>query len=444
MKKIFLSLLVLGILIDCFAQSEYKKVPSIGVHFFYNDFQTAQDLRTNGLANVLKDNNWTNTGRMNEGIAVSYMEGVNDHLDFTTTIAGSFIDYPIPGKSSFGSTKLLLSATTVANLKLTSDKYFVSPYLSLGLGASKYRGYFGAFIPAGIGFQVNLFDKAFILVNSQYRIPVTENIAYHLYHSFGVAAAVGKKKVVPPASLPQPPVEEPKDRDKDGVLDEADKCPDVAGISSLQGCPDQDGDGIADAEDKCPDQAGLSKYSGCPVPDTDKDGINDENDKCIDTPGVARFQGCPVPDSDKDGVNDEEDKCPNEVGAPGNFGCPIIEEAIVQRVNKAAQNIFFATGSAKLLAKSNVSLNNVVSILNDNPSYKVDIDGHTDSTGTAEKNQQLSEARANAVATYLKSKGIDESRLIATGYGPGKPIAVNKTAAGRAKNRRVEMKLRNY
>ena len=244
--------------------------------------------------------------------------------------------------------------------------------------------------------------------------------------------------------MPAPPVEEPKDRDKDGVLDADDKCPDVPGVAALQGCPDKDGDGIADAEDKCPDVAGLAKYQGCPIPDTDKDGINDENDKCPDVAGVARYQGCPVPDTDKDGVNDEEDKCPNEAGPAGNYGCPVIETAVVERVNKAAKNIFFATGSAKLLAKSNPYLNNVVAVLKDNPTYKVDIDGHTDIVGKAEKNQLLSEARANSVKTYLVKKGVDESRLVATGYGITKPIADNKTKAGRSKNRRVEMKLRNY
>jgi outer membrane protein OmpA-like peptidoglycan-associated protein len=320
----------------------------------------------------------------------------------------------------------------------------VSPYITLGAGVSKYSGYYGAFIPTGVGLQVNIFDEAFLLINSQYRIPITENTAYHIYHSIGFAGSIAKKKVVEVAPLPSPPVEEPKDRDKDGVLDDADKCPDIPGLAALQGCPDKDNDGIADGDDKCPDVAGLAKYQGCPIPDTDKDGINDENDKCIDVPGVARYQGCPVPDGDKDGVNDEDDKCPSEPGPASNYGCPVIETAIVEKINKAAGNIFFVTGSAKLLAKSNASLNNVVTILKDNPGFKLDIDGHTDITGKPEKNKTLSEARAGSVRTYLVAKGIDESRLVANGYGSENPIADNKTAAGRAKNRRVEMKLRNY
>jgi outer membrane protein OmpA-like peptidoglycan-associated protein len=236
------------------------------------------------------------------------------------------------------------------------------------------------------------------------------------------------------------------DTDGDGINDEEDKCPMVAGVAKYQGCPipDTDGDGINDEEDKCPTVAGVARYQGCPIPDTDGDGINDEEDKCPTVAGLARYHGCPIPDTDGDGVNDEEDKCPTVAGPASNFGCPLIEKKIIEKVNLAAKNIFFATGSAKLLAKSYGPLNGVVKILKDNPTFNVDIEGHTDIRGSADKNRTLSQNRANAVLNYLKSKGIDEKRLTAKGFGPDKPIASNKTAAGMAKNRRVEMHLRNY
>jgi len=72
------------------------------------------------------------------------------------------------------------------------------------------------------------------------------------------------------------------------------------------------------------------------------------------------------------------------------------------------------------------------------------VDGYTDITGNADKNQVLSENRANSVKQYLVTNGVDESRIVVTGHGINDPIADNKTAAGRAKNRRVEMHLRNY
>ena len=167
-------------------------------------------------------------------------------------------------------------------------------------------------------------------------------------------------------------------------------------------------------------------------------------DKCPDVPGFARYQGCPIPDTDGDGVNDEEDKCINEKGPASNFGCPIIDEVIVKKINMAAENVFFATGSFKLLAKSFKPLNDVVTILNANPTYKLSIDGHTDTQGKPDKNQTLSENRAASVKAYLVSKGIAEGRLTSTGYGQDKPRADNKTVKGRALNRRVEMAAHNY
>ena len=260
----------------------------------------------------------------------------------------------------------------------------------------------------------------------------------------GLALKFGSgHKIETPPPPPPPPVVV-LDRDGDGVLDADDRCPDVAGLASLRGCPDKDGDGIADIDDKCPDVFGYARYQGCPIPDGDKDGINDEEDKCADVFGYARYQGCPIPDTDKDGVNDEEDKCINTPGPASNYGCPVIPEAIIQKVNGAAKNVFFATGSAKLLEKSFGSLKTVAQILADDPSYKISVEGHTDSTGDHEKNMKLSDDRAASVAEYLKSVGVDAGRISSVGYGPDRPVAPNKTAAGRAKNRRVEMKLTNY
>ncbi len=446
MKRRILTVLAISACLHSLAQDNYKKAPAFGIHFFFDDFQTALDIRSAGVQNVLKNNQWTNTKRMSPGLAVSYLQGLSNHVDFAATLSGSFTDYPLPDAGKSGSQNLLLEAAATANLKLLTDKYWVTPFLTGGLGVSKYKGFYGAFIPIGVGIQVNLSDEAFIILNSQYRAKVTENVNYHFYHSVGIAGSIFAKKEEAPKPLPEPVaiVEPVKDRDGDGIVDSLDKCPDVAGIASLQGCPDKDGDGITDADDKCPDVAGLARYNGCPVPDTDGDGINDENDKCPTVAGVARYQGCPIPDTDKDGVNDEEDKCPSEAGPASNYGCPEIAQVVIDKINVAAKNIFFATGSAKLLPKSFKSLNEVVKILNDNPSYKLDIDGHTDNTGKPEKNQLLSEDRAKAVVGYLKSKGVDESKLSANGYGQDKPLTENKTATGRAKNRRVEIKARNY
>ena len=365
MKKFYLVFISISLFVSSFGQQvSYKKTKAFGFSFFLNDFQTASDIRTNGLVSVLKDNNFFKISRMNPGLAVDYISGLSNHVDFIATLGGSFVRYPIKNNPDINSYDFLLESTASLNLKLLTDRYWVTPFIDLGVGASLYKKYGSAFAPVGLGLQVNFFDEAYLLINSQYRIPVTENASYHFYHSITIAGNIEKKKEPMPKAVEVPVI---TDRDNDGIVDSLDACPDEAGVAALQGCPDKDGDGIADKDDKCPDVAGLAKYQGCPIPDTDKDGINDEEDKCPDVPGVARYQGCPIPDTDKDGVNDEEDKCPNEAGPASNFGCPVIDVVVVEKVNKAAQNIFFATGSSKLLAKSYASLKDVAQIMKDNP-----------------------------------------------------------------------------
>jgi outer membrane protein OmpA-like peptidoglycan-associated protein len=443
MKKLLLLLTTFIFFASSFGQNpDYKKGHAIGFSFFLNDFKTASDIRNNGILSVLNAHDFFKPSRMNPGIAVNYLSGLSNHVDFIATLGGSFVDYPIQNMTSFGENNFLLESTAALNLKLLTDHYAVVPFIDLGVGASKYKKYFGAFLPIGVGLQVNIANQTYLIFNSQYRVAITENASYHFYHSLGIAGNISKEKTPPPPKEVEIPVV--LDRDHDGIVDSLDACPDQPGIAALKGCPDRDGDGIADKDDKCPDVPGLAKYQGCPIPDTDGDGINDEEDKCPTVAGVARYQGCPVPDTDGDGVNDEEDKCPNEVGPASNFGCPVIKVEVIEKVNKAAQNIFFASSSSKLLAKSYKSLKGVVQILKDNPSYKIDVDGYADSTGNENKNLVLSENRAEAVKAYLIGNGIDGSKITAKGHGIENPVADNKTAAGRAKNRRVEMKLRNY
>lgn len=234
------------------------------------------------------------------------------------------------------------------------------------------------------------------------------------------------------------------DKDKDGIADKNDKCPDKYGPANNEGCPliaDTDGDGINDNVDKCPTEKGLAKYNGCPAPDTDKDGIPDDSDKCPHEFGVARYYGCPVPDTDGDGVNDEDDKCPTLAGTIDNNGCPQVKEEVKKKIDQAAKNVFFDFASSKIKKESYKLLDEVVQILNDDKDLKLSIEGHTDNIGTAERNKIRSQERADAIKAYLVSKNIAPGRLTAAGFGFDRPVATNNSEAGRAKNRRVEMKL---
>jgi OOP family OmpA-OmpF porin len=103
--------------------------------------------------------------------------------------------------------------------------------------------------------------------------------------------------------------------------------------------------------------------------------------------------------------------------------------------------IYFKTGSAELDAASDPLLNSVADIANRCPSVKVEVSGHTDSTGSASSNQTLSEARAKTVVDYLVAHGVAQSRITSTGYGGTKPVASNTTEEGRGKNRRIEFRV---
>ena len=233
------------------------------------------------------------------------------------------------------------------------------------------------------------------------------------------------------------------DRDGDGINDQLDKCPDVAGQAKYEGCPvpDSDADGINDELDKCPNQAGTAKYDGCPIPDSDGDGINDEQDKCPNEKGTVEREGCPVSDKDNDGIADDVDSCPDIAGIAANNGCPEVSANVSKSLGMLGQSITFGSTDAKLSTKSQTSLNSLVTLMNENPGLKIKVEGHTDNTGNADAQEELSEARAEAVKTWLVSKGISADRIETEGYGGTQPIADNSTSSGRAKNKRIEIRV---
>ncbi len=240
------------------------------------------------------------------------------------------------------------------------------------------------------------------------------------------------------------------DSDGDGVADNKDKCANTpSGVKvDANGCPiDSDGDGVADYLDKCPNtpKAAIGKVdaTGCPL-DSDGDGVADYMDQCPDTPkeaiGKVDSVGCAL-DSDGDGVADYLDKCPEVAGSVERNGCPEppkVTAAAKKAFQRAMKGIQFQTGKDVILAKSNASLNDVAKVLQENPEYVIEINGYTDNVGNKEANLKLSQARAAAVKKYLEKKGIASERMTSQGFGDENPIDTNKTAKGRANNRRVE------
>ncbi|MFC4477844.1 DUF5723 family protein [Flavobacterium chungangensis] len=235
------------------------------------------------------------------------------------------------------------------------------------------------------------------------------------------------------------------DTDKDGVFDKDDACIDVAGPKENKGCPwkDSDGDTLLDNVDACPTVAGPVENKGCPWPDTDGDGVLDKDDACPNEAGAAENKGCPELDADKDGVLDKDDACPTVAGPADNKGCPKVTKETLAQLKVEARSIFFTTGKATLndakKGETSGRLDAIKEILRNYPNAKFTINGHTDNVGNAKANQKLSEARAKVVMDLLIEKGVNPENLTSKGYGSTKPVKSNKTAAGRAENRRTEI-----
>jgi OOP family OmpA-OmpF porin len=214
-----------------------------------------------------------------------------------------------------------------------------------------------------------------------------------------------------------------------------------------RGCTrDTDGDGVADNLDRCantPANARPVNATGCPV-DTDNDGVADYLDRCANTAAGTQVDanGCPVArDADSDGVIDANDRCAN---TPPNTrvdatGCPYAELPAAG-ASLVIRNINFRAGTARLLPTSNADMDKIAIAILATPNSRWEVGGYTDNRGVPAVNQRLSQQRAQAVMQYLLTKNVPASSLTAVGYGSQRPVGRNTTAAGRAQNRRVELK----
>lgn len=249
----------------------------------------------------------------------------------------------------------------------------------------------------------------------------------------------------------------PLDTDRDGVVDAVDRCANTPLGTRVDGlgCPlDSDSDGVIDGNDRCPNTPAGTRVdtTGCPVPvDTDGDGVLDSVDACANTPPGTRVdgRGCPLPlDEDNDTITDDKDACPGTAAGVrvDARGCPIMVEVLFEAgrpKNVVLEGVTFATGKAELTPAAMETLDRVAASLVTVPEVNVEVAGYTDNTGSRALNVRLSGARAASVRTYLISKGVAETRITSRGYGPDAPVAPNTTAAGRAQNRRVELKRTN-
>ena len=378
---------------------------------------------------------------------------VNRITRFVDKTPGTLNSYTVsnPGDLSYYAIDLAIKYSFMEMIK---SKTF-EPLLLVG-GAYNWLGDASAgTVNGGVGLNLWFSEKVGLSFQSTYKYSFDDtrtpnvDVATHLQHLAGLTFKFGGKDTDGDGIYDKddacPEISGLKefkgcpDTDADGITDADDACPDVKGLKELNGCPDADGDGITDADDACPDVKGTKVNKGCP--DTDGDGVADNLDKCKDAKGPKENAGCPWPDGDGDGVADKDDKCPNVKGTIANNGCPDVTEASIKQLNEYAKTILFNSGKSSFQAKTMPVLQAINTILKEYPAANFSIEGHTDSDGSNEFNQKLSEERANAVKQYLIDNGISASRLTSKGFGETSPIDTNKTAAGKANNRRVEVKL---
>jgi outer membrane protein OmpA-like peptidoglycan-associated protein len=303
----------------------------------------------------------------------------------------------------------------------------VTPFVVVGAGAigvSSPRTAVGNDVDASlhVGLGAKFYINRYLMLRLDLRDVITarrgvaEGATNTIEALLGLSVTLGRKRDRDPIPTPVEPPPLPADRDGDGVLDTDDQCIDVPGDKPT-GCPppgDRDGDGFTDDVDACVDVPGIAP-DGCPDPDPDKDGILGTNDAC---PDVAET---------KNGFEDT-DGCPDEV--PTDFaGLEVLE------------GVFFPTNEDTLGKTSIDILDRAVAALQKHPSVRVEISGHTDSTGNRQHNMDLSQRRAEAVKRYLVEHGIDASRMETRGAGPDEPLDSNSSNAGRAKNRRIEFRV---
>jgi len=348
----------------------------------------------------------------------------------------------------------------------------------------KTRG-LAAFIPVGAGLQVRLTDMLALEASAGYNFSLNDNIDYY-FKSAGKgrdalwSAMIGITYVRLEGRSSDP--------DEDGLPNYLEKQ-----LGTKPYNPDTDGDGLSDGDeynmygtnptktdtdrDGLDDANEVVRYRTNPLKtDSDDDGLADydevmkygtdplkidtDEDDLVDGDEVLEFRTDPLKkDTDGDGLTDSEEilryltdptKKDTDGGGiddgeeiqrgmnPLHARDDIPKEEIKVGKRIVLEGVTFRTGSAELLPEAVAKLEDVVRTLRDNPGIEVEISGHTDNTGSRQKNIDLSLARADAVKTYLVGRGIEASRLRVMGYGPDRPVAPNSTAEGRMKNRRIE------
>jgi len=362
--------------ISILAQSSIHSPATVGIDFFYNGY----------LKEKVQP---SHPGMFIPGVALNYTKGLRGKYAWSVMMAGSFCDSIIRDKG-FGNKKLLLEGDAFFMRKFTAANSRIQPFAGIGAGLGIYNAQYQLFIPAGLGMQVGVSKFIYATFNAQYRLSVASAFRSHLLFSIGIGGAIPSRSNPKPSrpvanrSIARPPI---SDRDRDGIPDDLDRCPEEPGFASNHGCPEPKPELI------------IAQSTDTSIPEL----------PALSSPVALS------PDSSA--------------------------QYLIRQLNLLALDILFETNSHILQSSSFAVLDTVSALLIRNNGINITIEGHTDNVGSESRNLLLSEQRAQAVLNYLVVKGVSNTRLKAEGFGETRPIADNRSEKGRALNRRVSFKI---
>jgi len=506
-----LALPVLSFGIKVSAQdTAYLKPPTIGLHFFYNDFVTPQRIKATSIGDVISNGNWNNFGNMNGGFGLDYLQGITLHVDAVGNINASWVDYILPSNTLYGSHNLLLDINVGVHTKLFNDRHLFSPFLITKAGYSFYKNINGFSLIPGAGLQVNLFDQILLFTSIEYRVGLSKSLSNQFNYNIGIATNIGPIKQRKPKpkgnTIAEPVMDEVSLLKKDVIVVVSDEptgqlLPQVevtlesVNDTRLTAFTDQNGKALFYAvpgnDYFVSGRMNNIEASTAKITKTDftNSGLQvkaslKHNDPRFTLVGhtIELSTGKPVggtvvtttnstqastafaTSASKDGAFRTQLEANSDFvifGKKANYMSNIeristmglnrsttlfvklqlgIEEVVAGK-SIVLDKIYFESGKTNLNTNKSDDLNKLIQFLKDNPEAKLDIIGHTDNVGNRAGNMKLSQQRAASIVNYLVSKGIHKDRLVAKGYGPDQPIESNATAEGKAKNRRVEIKM---
>jgi OOP family OmpA-OmpF porin len=409
---------------DRFSKKDFRTW-SIGLNGGMLTHYTPFNSRSNGDFNVPYEQ-WGYGGYIKKQI----LPGFGIQADFLAgkVEGGRSGDNVLTGNTRFTSTidwsAALSGNFTIANMSLNQKRNVLSPYLTAGAGYMSSSANTNApggsntafrenwFVPIGAGFKLGVskgvnidlgYTVNFMKDGNFDGVPSTSNDRFSYAHA-GIEIALGRKgtsqlqNYSAIAALREASAAESAELKRQLATSEenARRDREAAAAKYAQELGDDDGDGVANKFDKCPGT----------TPNTVVDGA-----------------GCPL-------------KAPAQIVREK----IVVTEADRKVVDEAIRNLEFDLGKATIRSTSNATLDRVAALLVEK-NFSLKLAGHTDNSGSMALNLRLSKDRAESVKAYLVSQGANASRIEATGYGPNQPIASNKTAEGRQKNRRVEFSL---